>query len=184
MAYWEDDDPELAEALRLSLLDRAGGSAPAPAPAPAAPAAPLGPNARVDGSGATILLPGFPRHARQRLMFEDGSVVAAGCWALEADGATVRLLPEGVPEGEGEGDGGSLSRLPAAGAAFKWCTKCGAAMDGRVRTVYVFRCVTCDLDLCPQCYNLRVCTHEFETLTSAGGRGGAPPPPPPPIGRR
>lgn len=185
---FDDTDPELAEALRLSLADaRPGEAANESGGSALGGGSKLGggvrggsgarmPNARVNHLGVIELF--APLTPSADLVLEDGSIVRAGGWRV--DGGVVTVLPAPC------GDGSRKRGLPDADAVVKWCSKCHATIDGTFnRNAWAFRCSTCSVDLCGACYNElpRPCAHVYQGLPPGGGMGGRGPPAPPPLGR-
>lgn len=169
----DNADPELAEALRLSLADTTTATSSAHSTTTILAA----PNARVNNFGMielihTHLLPSSD------LILEDGSIIRAGSWRLE--NGIIRVLAA-LPVSR------ARVGLPDAAAVVKWCSKCRLKIDGTWdRNAWAFRCTPCEIDLCGPCFNLlpRHCTHEYIGLPPGGGGGmgggGGPSAPPPP----
>jgi len=114
--------------------------------------------------------------------------VAAASEALSAAGAGGGVGGSGGGGCGGGGGGGSSSdrgpsRLPPASDEYHWCSSCRKSIDKRFPKNTTFRCLACDIDLCPQCYNLRSCEHDFDIISARGGGFGGMPPPPPPSSR-
>jgi hypothetical protein len=173
-AYESDNDPELAEALRLSLAgaETTFGSVSARTTIASTP----GPNARVNNLGMIELIQPHLLPSAD-LILEDGTIIRAGSWRKE--GGVIRVLAV-LPESHARG-------LPDAAAVVKWCSKCRLKIDGTWdRNNWAFRCALCEIDLCGSCFNLlpRPCAHEYIGLPpGGGGMGGGGPPAPPPPGR-